>query len=134
MAENAREIVTRSELLEREIAVKEDFNGKLDLVNGKVDKLEEFILPWTQSLVSIDQNTKRMADNYEKTNEKQDQILSNYHKQNLRLEKLEGATTIKGERIKGKTAIIVAGITALGAAGGLIGVFGEKLAHLIFGG
>ncbi|MFB1100924.1 hypothetical protein [Terribacillus sp. JSM ZJ617] len=134
MAENAAEIVTRAELLEREIKLKEDYNGKLDTVNGKVDRLEEIILPWTQTLKGIEENTRRTADNYEKTNEKQDQILANYHNQNLRIEKLEGATTLKGERIKGKTAIIVASITALGAAGGLIGLFGERLAAAIFGG
>jgi chromosome segregation ATPase len=134
MAENAQGYVTKSDLLQTEKEIRRDIGKELRDTNSKVDGLEQLILPWAKSLSNIEKNTERMAMSYEETNKKQDKILDNYHDLNLRMQTVEGETTVKVQKMSNKGKIIVAGITALGAAGGLIGVFGEKLAHLIFGG
>jgi chromosome segregation ATPase len=133
MAENAKGFVTEAQLLRREREIRKDFNDELKETNRKVDGLEELILPWAKSLANIEKNTERMADSYEQTNKKQDKILENYHDLNLRMVAVEGETTVKVQKMSNKTKIIVAGLGLLGAGGGGVLVFGEKLAQLIFG-
>lgn len=133
MAENAEEYVTKSELLEREIKLTERFDNKYTILDNEVKDIKEIILPLTESMKNIEVNTKRMADNYEKSDAKQDIIMDNQHKQDKRIEKLESATTLKGERIKVKGAVVGGVFSVLVALLGGLVAFGEKIAHLIFG-
>jgi methyl-accepting chemotaxis protein len=134
MAENAQGYVTRSELLETKIELRDAFEKDTDEIKRDIKTINEIVLPMGKWLEGIEGNTKHMAQTLDETNKTNKEIVQQLNRHETEISQLKGATTQKTERIKARGAIIVGFISLLGATIGALAAYGEKLAQLIYGG
>lgn len=134
MAENAQGYVTKTELLETKIELKEAFEKDTDEIKSHLRKMDEIVLPMGKWLEGIEGNTNRMASTLDETNKTNKEIVATLNKHESAISVLQGENNIKVQKMDMKGKIIVSLIGLVGVLGTVIGTIGDKLANLIFGG
>lgn len=125
-------LVTELELVKSQQELKKEMNGRIDIVDGKVDNLRDMVLPLIKSNEHIEKNTERTADIMEKfTNEQRktnDSIYKQLSSHEVSLTRLGVTSKSRSETWKANAQIIVAVIGILGLI--ITGIF--SIAPLFF--
>ena len=133
MATDGEKYVTHLDLMRSQKELKEDVNSKIDEVDGKVDYLNNIVLPLVESSKQTAKNTEKMAISMDKFTEEQRKTNSNIYKrineQDVSLAELRKVTSSHADKRKSNVTIIVAVIGAMATI--ITGIFG--LAPYIFG-
>ena len=133
MATDGEKYVTHLDLMRSQKELKEDVNSKIDKVDGKVDYLNNIVLPLVESSKQTAKNTEKMAISMDKFTEEQRKTNSNIYKrineQDVSLAELGKVTSSHADKRKSNVTIIVAVIGAMATI--ITGIFG--LAPYIFG-
>ena len=133
MATDGEKYVTHLDLMISQKELKEDVNSKIDEVDGKVDYLNNIVLPLVESSKQTAKNTEKMAISMDKFTEEQRKTNSNIYKrineQDVSLAELGKVTSSHADKRKSNVTIIVAVIGAMATI--ITGIFG--LAPYIFG-
>lgn len=133
MATDGEKYVTHLDLMRSQKELKEDVNSKIDEVDGKVDYLNNIVLPLVESSKQTAKNTEKMAISMDKFTEEQRKTNSNIYKrineQDVSLAELGKVTSSHADKRKSNVTIIVAVIGAMATI--ITGIFG--LAPYIFG-
>ena len=133
MATDGEKYVTHLDLMISQKELKEDVNSKIDEVDGKVDYLNNIVLPLVESSKQTAKNTEKMAISMDKFTEEQRKTNSNIYQrineQDVGLAELGQVTSSHADKRKSNVTIIVAVIGAMATI--ITGIFG--LAPYIFG-
>ena len=133
MATDGEKYVTHLDLMISQKELKEDVNSKIDEVDGKVDYLNNIVLPLVESSKQTAKNTEKIAISMDKFTEEQRKTNSNIYKrineQDVSLAELGKVTSSHADKRKSNVTIIVAVIGAMATI--ITGIFG--LAPYIFG-
>ena len=133
MATDGEKYVTHLDLMRSQKELKEYVNSKIDEVDGKVDYLNNIVLPLVESSKQTAKNTEKMAISMDKFTEEQRKTNSNIYKrineQDVSLAELGKVTSSHADKRKSNVTIIVAVIGAMATI--ITGIFG--LAPYIFG-
>ena len=133
MATDGEKYVTHLDLMRSQKELKEDVNSKIDEVDGKVDYLNNIVLPLVESSKQTAKNTEKMAISMDKFTEEQRKTNSNIYKrineQDVGLAELGQVTSSHADKRKSNVTIVVAVIGAMATI--ITGIFG--LAPYIFG-
>ena len=133
MATDREKYVTHLDLMRSQKELKEDVNSKIDEVDGKVDYLNNIVLPLVESSKQTAKNTEKMAISMDKFTEEQRKTNSNIYKrineQDVGLAELGQVTSSHADKRKSNVTIVVAVIGAMATI--ITGIFG--LAPYIFG-
>ncbi|MFS0562133.1 hypothetical protein AB1K91_15455 [Terribacillus sp. 179-K 1B1 HS] len=130
---NNNEHILRTELLEMQLKLREDFQRDIDGIREDLVSINERLLPLGKWLENIDSHTGRMAVTLEKQMDAQDQIMERLYEQERKIQELESNSTFKKEKLRVKGAIFISIISLLGAGSGVVMIFGKRLAELLFG-
>lgn len=129
---NEKEYVTKLELIETQLVLKNDVTSKIETVDKKVDTLNEIVLPLVESSKQTAKNTDRMAtsmDSFVEDQRKRNgEFYDRFHEHDKAIDNLGLKTKYRTEDKKEMVKIIVAGISLAGII--VSGIFG--LAPLIF--
>ena len=132
MATDGEKYVTHLDLMISQKELKEDVNSKIDEVDGKVDYLNNIVLPLVESSKQTAKNTEKMAISMDKFTEEQRKTNSNIYQrineQDVSLAELGKVTSSHADKRKSNVTIIVAVIGAMATI--ITGIFG--LAPYIF--
>ena len=133
MATDKEKYVTHLDLMKSQKELKEDVHSKIDKVDGKVDYLNNIVLPLVESSKQTAKNTEKMAISMDKFTEEQRKTNSNIYKrineQDVSLAELGKVTSSHADKRKSNVTIVVAVIGAMATI--ITGIFG--LAPYIFG-
>ena len=133
MATDGEKYVTHLDLMRSQKELKEDVNSKIDEVDGKVDYLNNIVLPLVESSKQTAKNTEKMTISMDKFTEEQRKTNNNIYKrineQDVSLAELGQVTSSHADKRKSNVTIIVAVIGAMATI--ITGIFG--LAPYIFG-
>lgn len=133
MATDGEKYVTHLDLMISQKELKEDVNSKIDEVDGKVDYLNNIVLPLVESSKQTAKNTEKIAISMDKFTEEQRKTNSNIYQrineQDVSLAELGKVTSSHADKRKSNVTIIVAVIGAMATI--ITGIFG--LAPYIFG-
>lgn len=133
MATDGEKYVTHLDLMRSQKELKEDVNSKIDEVDGKVDYLNNIVLPLVESSKQTAKNTEKMAISMDKFTEEQRKTNSNIYQrineQDVSLAELGKVTSSHADKRKSNVTIVVAVIGAMATI--ITGIFG--LAPYIFG-
>src|SRR5699024_2243076 len=133
MATDGEKYVTHLDLMISQKELKEDVNSKIDEVDGKVDYLNNIVLPLVESSKQTAKNTEKIAISMDKFTEEQRKTNSNIYErineQDVSLAELGKVTSSHADKRKSNVTIVVAVIGAMATI--ITGIFG--LAPYIFG-
>lgn len=133
MATDGEKYVTHLDLMRSQKELKEDVNSKIDEVDGKVDYLNNIVLPLVESSKQTAKNTEKMAISMDKFTEEQrktnNNIYNRINEQDVSLAELGHVTSSHADKRKSNVTIVVAVIGAMATI--ITGIFG--LAPYIFG-
>lgn len=125
-------LVTELELVKSQQELKKEMNGRIDIVDGKVDNLRDMVLPLIKSNEHIEKNTERTADIMEKFTDEQrktnDSIYKKLNSHEVSLTRLGVTSKTRTETWKANAQIIVAVIGIIGLI--ITGIF--SVAPLFF--
>src|SRR5699024_11358020 len=117
MATDGEKYVTHLDLMRSQKELKEDVNSKIDEVDGKVDYLNNIVLPLVESSKQTAKNTEKIAISMDKFTEEQRKTNSNIYErineQDVSLAELGKVTSSHADKRKSNVTIVVAVIGAI---------------------
>ncbi|WP_077306732.1 hypothetical protein [Terribacillus halophilus] len=125
--------ISRVELLEMQLKVREDFQGEIDSIKEDLVSINERLLPLGKWLENIENHTAKMAETLEKQNDTQDQIMGKLYEQEMKIQEIQSNNSFKKEKLRVKGAVLISIISLFGAGSGIGMIVGKRLTELLFG-
>jgi hypothetical protein len=125
--------ISRAELLEMQLKVREDFQGEIDAIKEDLVTINERLLPVGKWLENIESHTVKMTVALDKQSDAQEQIMAKLYDQEMKIQEIQSNNSVKKEKLRVKGAVLISVISLFGAGSGIGMVVGKRLTELLFG-